>query len=195
MRRIFAVLPAVALATALLAQAPPSAKTATPRPAGEFVIHMPDGTQKLLSSYKGKIVVIAFMYTTCPHCQHAAGILSKIQTDYAAKGAQVLGVVFDQSAQRDVGTFDKLYATTFPCGYSTPDQVVKFMHADGDYYVPMMAFIDKTGTLRTQVVSYGEPNGEADKFLGDQEDANIRKEIDKLLKPAVAAAPKQAPKP
>jgi hypothetical protein len=68
------------------------------------------------------------------------------------------------------------------------------MHAEGDYYVPMLAFIDRTGTVRSQYVSYGDPNGVADKFLADRE-TNVRKEIDKYLKPPVhTTTAKQAPK-
>jgi len=35
-----------------------------PRPAGEFVISMNDGSQVLLSQYSGKVVLLAFMFTT-----------------------------------------------------------------------------------------------------------------------------------
>jgi glutathione peroxidase-family protein len=198
MRRILVVVFAVALATALFAQAPAAPKAAplTPRPAGEFVIHMTDGSQKLLSSYRGKVVLMAFMYTTCGHCQHTSGILAKINNDYAAKGVQILGATFDQDAQRGIPAFLKLTGANFPVGFSTPDQVVKFLHANGDYYVPMLAFIDQTGTVRTQVISYGEPNPDADKFLGEEQETNIRKELDRLLKaPVHAPATKQAPKP
>jgi len=35
-----------------------------PRPAGEFAISMNDGRQLLLSQYSGKVVLLAFMFTT-----------------------------------------------------------------------------------------------------------------------------------
>ncbi len=35
-----------------------------PRKAPEFVTNMPGGSQDLLSHYRGKIVVMAFMFTT-----------------------------------------------------------------------------------------------------------------------------------
>jgi hypothetical protein len=35
-----------------------------PRPAGEFVISMNDGSQILLSQYGGKVVLLVFMFTT-----------------------------------------------------------------------------------------------------------------------------------
>ncbi len=198
MRKLIALIPAALLTTAILAQAqaPPAKPTTKPatkttaqptRKADEFVIHMSSGPDQLLSAYRGKVVVMAFMYTTCPHCQHTAGVLSKVQTEYAAKGVQVLGVTFDVNAKAGVAGFIKLTGANFPCGYSNEDLVKKFMHVDGDYFVPMLAFIDRTGTIRRQIISAGDPNGEADKFLADQENA-IRKEIDKYLKPAGTTA-------
>lgn len=205
MHRILAVIPAAALAVALLAQAPPAAKappaaakkstaaSVTPRKAGEFVIHMANGSEQLLSSYRGKVVVMAFMYTTCTHCQHTAGVLAKVQTEYGPRGAQVLGVTFDQDAPKNVATFIKTFGVNFPCGYSTSDQVVKFLHAPDEYYVPMLAFIDQTGTVRSQYIVTGMDHDPAGEFLNDQE-VNIRKELDKYLKAASPAAAKQAPK-
>ncbi len=35
-----------------------------PRPAGEFAISMNNGSQVLLSQYSGKVVLLAFLYTT-----------------------------------------------------------------------------------------------------------------------------------
>ena len=35
-----------------------------PRPSPEFVINMTNGSQLLLSQYSGKVVLLAFMFTT-----------------------------------------------------------------------------------------------------------------------------------
>src|ERR1039458_10506185 len=45
-----------------------------PRPAGEFAIKMPNGQITLLSQYAGKVVVLAFISTTCSHCQHTTQV-------------------------------------------------------------------------------------------------------------------------
>lgn len=197
MRKILAIVPALALAATLLAQAPAAKKSAeaplTPRRAGEFVIHMPDGSQKLLSSYRGKVVVMAFMYTTCSHCQHTAGVLAKIQTEYANKGVQVLGDTIDAGAAQGLATFMKITGANFPVGYSTTEQAMKFLHGPADgWYVPMLAFIDRNGIVRSQYI-VTDPGDDASKFLEEQE-VNIPKEIDKYLKTPVTASRRQAPK-
>jgi hypothetical protein len=35
-----------------------------PRTAPEFAVHLPDGNQALVSSYKGKVLCLAFILTT-----------------------------------------------------------------------------------------------------------------------------------
>jgi peroxiredoxin len=199
MRKLLAVIPVLTLAAGLSAQtkapAPPAKASMTPpvavakppapqapRPAGEFVIHMTDGSQKLLSSYRGKVVVMAFMYTTCTHCQHTAGVLSKINTQYADKGVQILGVTIDNGAQQGIPMFVKITGANFPVGFSTSDQAIKFLHGPQDgWYVPMLAFIDRNGMMRYENIVTDTDSEAAGKFLDNQE-INIPKEIEKYLK-------------
>ncbi len=46
----------------------PLAADEVPRPAPEFVIKMPNGTQQLLTQYRGTVIALEFLHTTCPHC-------------------------------------------------------------------------------------------------------------------------------
>lgn len=153
-----------------------------PRRAGEFVFHMPDGTQKLLTEYKGKTIVLALMYTTCPHCQKTAHVMSEIQTEYAGKGVQMLGAAFDQGAEQRIKEFISVLKLNFPVGTSPVVSALEFVqHPVNDpYFVPILVFIDKTGMVRSQYIG-------DEKFLNNQE-VNIRKEIDKLIGGAPAAA-------
>src|SRR5271165_1257030 len=99
-----------------------------PRKAAEFVIQSPDGPEQLLTSYRGKTVVMAFMFTTCPHCQKTAQLLTQIQKEYSDKGVQVLGATFDSGAAFRVQQFDKVFNLNFPCGYSSQEAVLQFLH-------------------------------------------------------------------
>jgi peroxiredoxin len=185
MKRLLAF---IALAAPLLVV--PAFSVQLPRKAPEFAIQMADGPQQLLSTYRGKVVAMAFMYTTCSHCQHTAGVLAKVQTEYAAKGVQVLGVTFDQGSAFRVKQFIKDYGVNFPCGFSSEGSVKEFLQipATDPYFVPILVFIDKTGNIRSEYI--GDEN-----FLNKQE-VNIRAELDNLLKsgPASSAAAKKTPK-
>ena len=114
------------LAGLLLATEAFTAAPQVPRKAAEFVIQMPDNKQLLLSSYRGKTVVLAFMFTTCPHCQKMAGVLAQVQKEYADKGVQILGVTFDQNAASQVQRFVQIFGVNFPCGYSNLKSVMDF---------------------------------------------------------------------
>ena len=190
MRKLLTFAAAALFAASMFAQ-----PLSPPRKANEFVIHMADGSQKLLSSYRGKVVVMAFMYTTCTHCQHTAGLLAKIQTEYANKGVQMLGATIDQDAKAGTPGFIKLTGANFPVGYSTPDQAMKFLGGPSEgWYVPMLAFVDASGMLRSEYIVL-DPGDVASKFIEAQDGdpkkndpGSIRKEIDKLLKSSPTAA-------
>jgi peroxiredoxin len=115
------------------------------------------------------------MYTTCPHCQNTAGVLAGIQKEYAARGVQILGAVFDSGAPRRVKEFHDKLGLNFPVGVSDTGPVLDFLQLppNDPYFVPILVFIDRHGMVRSQYV--GDEN-----FLAKQ-DVNIRAEINKLL--------------
>ena len=90
---LFVGLTASVISVSLLAADAPKKEPVVPRKAPEFVFNMADGPQRLLSMYRGKNVVLALMFATCPHCQKTSQVLTQVQAEYAAKGVQVLGAV------------------------------------------------------------------------------------------------------
>src|SRR5438445_1859414 len=91
-----------------------SAVAATvPRPAPEFVIRG-SGGEVLLSQYRGKVVLLAFIFTTCSHCQHTVGIMSEVQKEYAPRGFQALGSAFNDSAAQLLPAFLTQFHLNFP---------------------------------------------------------------------------------
>src|SRR5260221_13678506 len=76
-----------------------------PRKSPEFTITDPAGKQILLSSFKGKIVVMPLMFTTCPHCQHEAQMLTKLMKEFPT--VQMLGVAFNDANGPMVSQFVK----------------------------------------------------------------------------------------
>jgi peroxiredoxin len=166
-----------------------SAAGPLPRKAQEFVIQMPDGKQLLLSSYRGKAVALAIMFTTCPHCQKMTKeVLTGIARDYEGKGAAVLGATINPSAPQDIQQFIRVFGVNFPCGVSSEKAARQFLGltADEPYFVPILVFIDKNGMIRGQYIG-------DEKFLANQ-DGNIRAELDKMLKGSASSARKVAPK-
>src|SRR5271169_1673119 len=92
------------------------AQPPTPRKAPEITIVEPSGKQTLLSSYKGKVVALAFVSTACSHCQAECGVLTKLQSELGPKGFQPLAVAFIESAPAQVEGFVRNFHISFPVG-------------------------------------------------------------------------------
>jgi len=87
-----------------------------PRPSPDFAINTIEGPQIRLSAYKGKVCVLAFILTTCPHCQKTVGYLSAIQKEYGPRGLQVVASAIEDMAKMNVPDFIKNFQPSFPVG-------------------------------------------------------------------------------
>jgi thiol-disulfide isomerase/thioredoxin len=152
-----------------------------PRPAGEFAVNLTNGGQVLLSHYSGKVVVLMFMFTTCPHCQRTIQLLNPIAKEYAPRGVKFVAAAFNEGASQLVPGFMDQFQPAFPMGYTSRDQVNEYLqHPPGKpTYVPELLFIDRNRVIRGQYMG-------SDDFFKDQ-DRNIRAMLDMLLKEPVAA--------
>jgi thiol-disulfide isomerase/thioredoxin len=72
------------------------------------------GPSLALSQYKGKVVALAFISTTCPHCQDLTTILNGIAHDYSLRGVQVLKCAFNDDAERTMAGFLDRFKPPFP---------------------------------------------------------------------------------
>jgi thiol-disulfide isomerase/thioredoxin len=167
------------VATALFAAAQ------IPRRAPDLAINMNGGKKLQLSAYKGKPVVLAFILTTCSHCQATTGLLSKLQAEYGPRGLQVLESAIDQGAEAFVPRFIQSFNPPFPVGFNDSNVATDFIqHSPMKMtLMPMLAFIDRQGNIVAQY-----EGGDPEMAEGVQE-KNLRAQIEKLLKPAAAPAP------
>ena len=151
--RLIATVAALSSALFLRAEMPP-----VPRPAPEFVIQYNDGHQALLSSFRGKVVALEFLYTTCPHCQHSSQVFSKLNGEFASKGFQPLGVAFNEMPQMLVPDFIKQNNVNFPVGFSPRDAVLTFLGIPviERFVVPQIVWIDRKGMIRSQTPALGD---------------------------------------
>jgi peroxiredoxin len=160
-----------------------------PRESPEFAAKLPNGQQLLLSQYRGKVVALTFIHTTCPHCQETSKVLEKLYHEYGPKGFQPIAVAFDQYAMMRVPEFKSQLGITFPIAVANYDEVQNYLQMP-IRYVPDIAFIDRKGVIRAQYA--GESN-----FFENQE-PNMRREIETLLNESTAQktrAPAKKAKP
>jgi peroxiredoxin len=145
------------------------AQPALPRKAPEFTIEEPSGQKILLSSFKGKIVVLEFLYTTCPHCQHESQELTKMFREFGPKGVQMLGIAFNDNAAVLVDGFKQQFNVGYPVGFGKPDDVLGFLGFSmmDRYVVPQLVVIDRKGMIRAQSGPQGDVNLQDPTFMNN----------------------------
>ena len=155
-----------------------------PRSAPKLVYNIPGKPPQDLSQFRGKVVALEFIFTTCPHCQAASKVMSKLQTEYGPKGLQVLDVAVNANADLFVDDFAKDYHTTFPVGWVPQQTMVSFMGFDsGRFVVPQLVLIDRKG-----VIHYQTPALESDAWDKQMTEDAIRKHIEELLSSSSASS-------
>ena len=154
----------------------------TTRRAPELVLTDTNGKQVRLSLLRGKVVVLEFMLTTCPHCRDTARLLSRLQKEYGQKGFQAISLPFNDDAVTAAPRFVADHQVTHPVAAIQRDRVYEFaqLSAVVRHTVPIMVFIDRRGRIRAQF-----EGGDAS-FRN--EEANFRATILELLKEPVPRA-------
>ena len=178
--RILAAL--LSLSTLALAGTAPPVIKASP----DFTVTEPSGKQITVSSQRGKVVVLTFMFTTCPHCQNEAQMLTRILKDMGPRGLSVLGVAFNDNAAVLIPGFVQQFNVGFPVGASERQAVLNYLGISEmvRWSVPQVVVIDKKGNIRAQTTATS-----GDPVL--QSEAPLRELLDTLLKePAGGAARK-----
>lgn len=145
------------------------------RKAPELAFTIPGQGQKLLSQYRGKVVALELIFTTCPHCQAASHVMGRLQNELGPRGFQAIDVAFNDNADLLVEGFIKEQQTHFPVGWTTRDQVLSFLglSAVQRFVVPQLILIDREGMIHYQTPP-----------LGDEEsyqESTIRNRLELLL--------------
>jgi thiol-disulfide isomerase/thioredoxin len=152
-----------------------AAQPAQPRRSPPFSILRPDAQPLTLASFRGKVVALVFISTTCPHCQEFTGKLVPIAKEYAPRGVQFLECAVNEGAKAAVPGFVQQFQPPFPVGFNTQAAVDEYLRRSilFTFYVPHVVFLDRNGMI------VGDFEGESD-FMKDAA-ANTRKELDRLL--------------
>jgi cytochrome oxidase Cu insertion factor (SCO1/SenC/PrrC family) len=165
-KRIVSLLSVVALSALCLL----GGEVIPPKKAPDLAFKIPGQGEKLLSQYKGKVVALEFVYTTCPHCQHASQVMTKIQNDLGPKGLQAIDVAFNDNADLLVEHFAKDYNVGFPVGWATREEVLKFLGLSvmDRFVVPQLILIDRKGMVHYQTAPLGDDAIAQESFVRSQ---------------------------
>ena len=143
------------------------AKPPVPRPAREFSCSDADGKKISLAAYKGKVVLIQFLITSCSHCQALSQVLTKLQVEYGPQGFQAFGVAINDATPDMVRSYVKDHQLGIPVGYAPHDQATSYLGLSvlEHLAVPQVMIIDRRGVVQAQSDPQGTPDLQNETYL------------------------------
>ena len=155
---LFAAVGVVFFAVSVFGQA--AEPVSPPRKAPELAFMLPGQGEKLLSQFRGKVVALEFILTTCPHCQASSHILSAMQQKLGSEGFQALDLAINgldenrSPVQADglIQMFTQTYQAAFPVGWVKRESMNTFMGFSfiERTVVPQVILIDRKGFIHYQ---------------------------------------------
>ena len=126
-----------------------------PHRSPEFRISEPSGKSTALSTLRGKVVVMEFLFLQSNHCTRVAKMLNKLNLELGPRGFQALGVVFDpphapESHGQLVAPAVTFFKLTYPVGFSSKADVDSYLGRQGREVlnIPQIVVIDRAGMIR-----------------------------------------------
>ena len=130
-----------------------------------------------LQDYRGKVVLIDIMSTSCPHCLLLSTTLENVKDKYGDK-VQILSVILPPDNQDTVAKYRAVNKITVPIICDMGQMTISYLNARpgmSKIDVPHLFIIDKQGMIRNDF-SYSEQDKAV--FEGPR----LYPEIEKLLK-------------
>ncbi len=163
------------------------------RKAPELAFSLAGQGDRLLSQYRGKVVAIEFILTTCPHCQAASKVMTRFQQEYGPRGFQAIDLAINaldegrtpDQASMMAQSFASSYQVGFPVGFIGRDPMMSFMGFSimDRMVVPQLVIVDRKGIIR-----YQTPAGDTDEYGKLMNEGTIQQHIEELLGQPTSAA-------
>jgi peroxiredoxin len=158
-----------------------------PRVSPDFSINDLSGKSTMLSSFKGKVIVMEFLFVKSQHCMRVARTLNTLQADLGPRGFQSIAIAFDAPNAAATGgemlnSMIDYLRLTYPVGYASRANVDSYLGRSGNEMlsIPQVVVIDRMGIIRAATGGGPSPNLE--------DENSLRMLVDPLLKESVPAS-------
>jgi peroxiredoxin len=116
-----------------------------------------NGKASALSDFKGKVVVLQFWATWCPHCRESNPYLRKLARTH--KSVQIIGINSDLS-QEKLKEFAAKEKMDWLLLHANEKQMSKMRHDFKSNAIPQFVIIDREGVVRHVFVGFEKKDEE-----------------------------------
>lgn len=169
-----------------------------PRKAPELSFYDHSGKAVSLSTYKGKVVALEFLFIRSMHCARVAQTLNKLNNDLSSRGFQSIGIAFSapqsEADEATVDSFIQSLRLAYPVGYTDKDNVDRFLDRAKDdvLSIPQVVIIDRAGLIRAQSgAKGGNPALEDENYLRTFLDGLLKEETPRSAPNRTSHLPRQ----
>lgn len=147
---------------------------------------LPDSKMQVydLADYRGKVVILEFMQTDCPHCAAFAPVLNEVQQKYGDRVAILAVANSGHDNQNTIAQYISGHQVHYPVLFDAGQMAYSYFRSP-TFDNPHIYLIDANGIIRSDF-GYGPMTKEVFEGKG------LIAEIDRLL--AGASPPKSPPK-
>ena len=128
-----------------------------------------------LADYRGKVLVLEFLKTDCPHCATLAGVLSQIPQKYGDKVAILAVANIKTDTPQNIQQFIMGHKLTYPIALDEGQMMFSYALSPEHIELPHVYVIDAAGIIRAD---YEYSALTRDVFEGNA----LFSDIDRLLK-------------
>lgn len=139
-----------------------------PRPVPSVPVNLTNGKKlDIAKEYKGKVVFLALVSTTCEDCLNLSMLLGRLQKEFGPKGLQTVAVACEPDSNKLAGPWEQRYRPGVPVGYYSKAEMYQMaeLAPDARPYVPVLLVIDRSGKIKYQMESNEPIMKETEKLL------------------------------
>lgn len=121
------------------------------KPAPDFTLIDIFGSEKRLSDFRGKVIILDFWATWCPPCRAEIPHFIELYNEYKDDGVEIIGVTMDWNASRQAAPFVRENGINYTILIGK--QEVADLYG-GVISIPTTFLIDREGGLRKKYIGY-----------------------------------------
>lgn len=118
------------------------------RPMQRFILPDSRGVDHDSNQYRGKVILLEFMQTGCPHCAAFTNVLKQVQARYGPN-VYIIGVVNPPDTPSNVSNFIAQHHITYPILLDAGRVAYAYI-GKPEFDLPYLVVIDASGQIRHQ---------------------------------------------